>query len=145
MSSAFVKFDERLTMELRGNVILEINKADLVENIDTYHEVVEYARTPGYSICIDGITPMWVAHMDLEYMACNYAKLFWTNELAEMSEEDLRDLRRQDQGAGELPLHPGPVQHRDGAAVRAEARHQSCSGEDGRYHPPQGHDGRRRA
>jgi hypothetical protein len=28
--------------------------------------------------------------MDLEFMACNYAKLFWTNELAEMSEEDLK-------------------------------------------------------
>jgi EAL domain-containing protein (putative c-di-GMP-specific phosphodiesterase class I) len=90
MSSAFVKFDERLTMELRGNVILEINKVDLVENIDTYHEVVEFARTRGYSICIDGITPMWVAHMDLEYMACNYAKLFWTSELLDMSEDDLK-------------------------------------------------------
>ena len=90
MSSAFVKFDERLTVDLRGNVILEINKADLVENIDTYHEVVEYASTRGYRICIDGITPMWVAHMDLEFMACNYAKLFWTNELAEMSESDLK-------------------------------------------------------
>lgn len=89
MSSAFVKFDERLTMELRGNVILEINKVDLVENIDTYHEVVEFAKTRGYSICIDGITPMWVAHMDLEYMACNYAKLFWTSELTDMSEDDL--------------------------------------------------------
>ena len=31
MSSAFVKFDERLTAELRSNVVLEINKADLVE------------------------------------------------------------------------------------------------------------------
>jgi len=27
--------------------------------------------------------------MDLEYMACNYAKLFWSSELTDMSEEDL--------------------------------------------------------
>jgi hypothetical protein len=90
MSSTFVKFDERLTVELRGNVILEINKADLVENIDTYKEVVEFARSRGYQICIDGITPMWVAHMDLEYMACNYAKMFWSDELMDMSEADLK-------------------------------------------------------
>jgi EAL domain-containing protein (putative c-di-GMP-specific phosphodiesterase class I) len=88
MSSAFVKFDERLTVDLRGNVILEINKADLMENIDTYKEVVDFARSRGYPICIDGITPMWVAHMDLEYMACNYAKMFWSNELMDMSEAD---------------------------------------------------------
>jgi EAL domain-containing protein (putative c-di-GMP-specific phosphodiesterase class I) len=88
MSSAFVKFDDRLTVDLRGNVILEINKADLMENIDTYKEVVDFARSRGYPICIDGITPMWVAHMDLEYMACNYAKMFWSNELMDMSEAD---------------------------------------------------------
>ena len=46
MSSAFVKFDERLTVELRGNVILEINKADLVENIEPIKEVVDFARRP---------------------------------------------------------------------------------------------------
>src|SRR3954453_3889088 len=57
MSSAFVKFDERLTIELRGNVILEINKVDLVENIDTYHEVVEFAKTRGYSICMTASHP----------------------------------------------------------------------------------------
>ncbi|UEM22404.1 hypothetical protein JL100_006565 [Skermanella mucosa] len=89
MSSAFVKFDERLTMELRGNIVLEINKADLVENIETYKEVVEFANNRGYSICIDGITPMWVEHMDLEYMACDYAKMFWNNDLLDMSEAAL--------------------------------------------------------
>jgi EAL domain-containing protein (putative c-di-GMP-specific phosphodiesterase class I) len=88
MSAAFVRFDERLSMDLRGNVVLEINKVDLVENIETYKEVVEFARNRGYSICIDGITPMWVEHMDLEYMACDYAKMFWSNELQDMDEAE---------------------------------------------------------
>ncbi|UEM05069.1 hypothetical protein JL101_006425 [Skermanella rosea] len=92
MSSAFVKFDERLTMELRGNIVLEINKADLVENIDTYKDVVEFANNRGYSICIDGITPMWVEHMDLEYMACDYAKMFWSNDLLDMGEAALENF-----------------------------------------------------
>jgi hypothetical protein len=87
MSSAFVKFDERLTAELRGNVVLEINKVDLVENESIYKEVVDFARNRGYSICIDGLTPFWVTHMDLEYMACDYAKMFWSPDMLEMESE----------------------------------------------------------
>jgi hypothetical protein len=84
MSASFVKFDERLTAELRGNVVLEINKVDLVENEGLYREVVDFASNRGYSICIDGLTPFWVTHMDLEYMACDYAKIFWSPDMLEM-------------------------------------------------------------
>ncbi|QJE74207.1 EAL domain-containing protein [Aerophototrophica crusticola] len=86
LSAAFVKFDERLTTDLRGNVVLEINKADLVENIGMYKEVVDFAAAKGYKICIDGLNDFWVTHMDLEYMACDYAKIFWTDEMDMMSE-----------------------------------------------------------
>jgi len=86
LSASFVKFDERLTADLRGNVVLEINKADLVENISMYKEVVDFAATRGYQICIDGLNDFWVTHMDLEYMACDYAKVFWSDDMEEMSE-----------------------------------------------------------
>jgi EAL domain-containing protein (putative c-di-GMP-specific phosphodiesterase class I) len=94
MSSAFVKFDERLTAELRSNVVLEINKVDLVENESIYKEVVDFARNRGYSICIDGLTPFWVTHMDLEYMDCDYAKMFWSQDMLEM-DPDLYDALSQ--------------------------------------------------
>jgi EAL domain-containing protein (putative c-di-GMP-specific phosphodiesterase class I) len=89
MSSTFVKFDERLTADLRNNVILEINKSDLVENETLYKEVVDFAGQRGYRICIDGLTPFWVNHMDLEYMAADYAKIFWTNDMAELDQDEL--------------------------------------------------------
>lgn len=98
MSSAFVKFDERLTADLRGNVILEINKADLVENIDTYKEVVDFASSKGYKICIDGLNDFWVTHMDLEYMACDYAKIFWTDEMDQMSDYEYKSFAEKIQG-----------------------------------------------
>jgi EAL domain-containing protein (putative c-di-GMP-specific phosphodiesterase class I) len=86
LSASFIKFDERLTTDLRGNVILEINKADLVENISMYKEVVDFASTRGYKICIDGLNDFWVTHMDLEYMAADYAKIFWTDDMETMSD-----------------------------------------------------------
>lgn len=81
LSANFVKFDERLTTELRGNVVLEINKADVVENVSLYKEVIDFAASKGYKICIDGLNDFWVTHMDLEYMACDYAKIFWSDEM----------------------------------------------------------------
>ncbi|WP_158043453.1 EAL domain-containing protein [Skermanella pratensis] len=95
LSAAFVKFDERLTAELRGNVVLEINKVDLIENESLYREVVDFARNRGYSICIDGLTPFWVTHMDLEYMACDYAKVFWSPDMLEMDRNEYRNLEER--------------------------------------------------
>jgi EAL domain-containing protein (putative c-di-GMP-specific phosphodiesterase class I) len=86
LSASFIKFDERLTTDLRGNVVLEINKTDLIENVNMYKEVVDFASTRGYQICIDGLNDFWITHMDLEYMACDYAKIFWSEEMAHMSE-----------------------------------------------------------
>lgn len=89
ISATFLKFDEKLTADLRRNVVLEINKADLVENELLYREVVDFAGQRGYRICIDGLTPFWVVHMDLEYMAADYAKIFWSPDFAEMAPDEL--------------------------------------------------------
>lgn len=86
LSASFIKFDERLTTDLRGNVILEINKTDLIENVSMYKEVIDFASSRGYQICIDGLNDFWVTHMDLEYMACDYAKIFWSDDMLQMSE-----------------------------------------------------------
>lgn len=95
LSASFVKFDERLTTDLRGNVILEINKTDLIENVSMYKEVVDFAATRGYKICIDGLNDFWVTHMDLEYMACDYAKIIWSPDMDSMSEEEIEALQEK--------------------------------------------------
>ena len=73
-------------------MVLEINKVDLVENESIYKEVVDFARNRGYSICIDGLTPFWVTHMDLEYMDCDYAKMFWSQDMLEMDADQYHHL-----------------------------------------------------
>lgn len=95
LSASFVKFDERLTTDLRGNVILEINKTDLIENVSMYKEVVDFAATRGYKICIDGLNDFWVTHMDLEYMACDYAKIIWSPDMESMSEDEIDALQEK--------------------------------------------------
>jgi len=89
LSAAFIKFDERLTADLRNNVVLEVNKSDLVENETLYKEVVDFCSQRGYRICIDGLTPFWVTHMDLEYMAADYAKVIWSPDMSDMDPAEL--------------------------------------------------------
>ena len=81
LGPAFQKFDERLPAAFRGKVILEINKSDLMENLSLYRQLLRLASDREYRICIDGLNDFWVAQFDLDALGCDYAKVFWSNDL----------------------------------------------------------------
>ena len=84
ISTGFVKFDERLPIDFRGQVVLEVSKGDLIENLSLFNEVVEFAQDRRYQIAVDGLNPFWVTNFDLEYLNADYAKIFWSNDMLEM-------------------------------------------------------------
>ncbi len=84
ISTGFVKFDERLPIDFRGQVVLEVSKSDLIENLSLFNEVVDFAQDRRYQIAVDGLNPFWVTNFDLEYLNANYAKIFWNNDMLEM-------------------------------------------------------------
>ena len=86
MSTGFVKFDERLPLDFRGNIVLEISKVDLIENLSLFNEVCEFAKDRKYSISIDALNPFWVTNFDLEYLDVQYAKIFWSSDLFDMED-----------------------------------------------------------
>ena len=81
LSTAFLKFDERLPAAFRGKVVLEINKGDLIENLGLYRELVDFAIKREYRLCIDGLNEFWVTQLDFDSLSCDYAKVFWSNDL----------------------------------------------------------------
>jgi EAL domain-containing protein (putative c-di-GMP-specific phosphodiesterase class I) len=81
LSADFQKFDERLPAAYRGRVILEINKGDLMEHLDLYRQLLAFASKRDYRICLDGLNDFWVTQFDLEALGCDYAKVFWSNDL----------------------------------------------------------------
>jgi len=95
ISTPFLKFDESLPLDLRGRVVLEINKADLIENMSLFFEVVEFARERQYSIGVDGMTPFLMLDFDLARLDIDYAKLFWTADLLEMGATELGFLKQR--------------------------------------------------
>lgn len=86
ISTGFVKFDERLPIDFRGHVVLEISKGDLIENLTLFNEVVEFAQDRQYQIAVDGLNPFWVTNFDLEYLNVDYAKIFWSADMLEMDQ-----------------------------------------------------------
>ncbi|WP_448208657.1 hypothetical protein [Azospirillum sp. sgz302134] len=84
ISTGFVKFDERLPIDFRGHVVLEISKGDLIENLSLFNEVVDFAQDRQYQIAVDGLNPFWVTNFDLEYLNADYAKIFWSSDMLEM-------------------------------------------------------------
>ncbi len=86
MSTGFVKFDERLPLDFRGNIVLEISKSDLIENLPLFNEVCEFAKDRKYSISIDALNPFWITNFDFEYLDVQYAKIFWSSDMLEMDE-----------------------------------------------------------
>jgi hypothetical protein len=87
LSTAFIKFDERLPAAFRGKVVLEINKGDLIENLPLYRELLDFAIKREYRICIDGLNEFWVTQLDFEALGCDFAKVFWSNDLLSLDSD----------------------------------------------------------
>jgi len=87
ISTGFIKFDERLPIDYRGNVVLEIAKSDLIENLRLFEEVSEFARERKYKICVDGLNPFWITNFDLEGLNVDFAKIFWQGDMLDMDED----------------------------------------------------------
>lgn len=91
ISTGFIKFDEILPSEFRGSIVLEISKVDLIENFHLFFEVAEFAQEKQFKLAIDGLNQFLVGNIDLEYLGCDYAKIFWSPDLLEM-EANFRNL-----------------------------------------------------
>jgi EAL domain-containing protein (putative c-di-GMP-specific phosphodiesterase class I) len=90
LSPAFLNFDERLPAAHRGKVVLEINKADLMQNLHLYRELLDFSQKREYRICLDGLDDFWLRQFDLETLGCDYAKVFWSNSYMALEEDEER-------------------------------------------------------
>jgi hypothetical protein len=61
--------------------VLEIAASDVMENIHLYRDLLEFTSRRDYRICIDGLDDFWCCQFDFEALGCDYAKLFWSNDL----------------------------------------------------------------
>jgi len=76
-SGAFAKFEARFGNQLRGRMVIEIDKSDLLANLPRFAAVQETLHAQGHFLCIDGLTGPDLAAIDYGRLTADYYKVGW--------------------------------------------------------------------
>lgn len=92
-SDKFTKFDSDLTPEQRQNIIIEINKTDMFESPRLWVKFVPRLRDRGYRVLLDSLHYEAVEFIDIDAIACDYAKMFWSADIMKLSPDRFAKLQ----------------------------------------------------
>ncbi len=81
LSAAFVAFDAALPLALRGEVILNLEAADILADPDGYTFARRFAQARGYRLALAGATPALLRFFDVRAAALDIVSLACTAEL----------------------------------------------------------------
>ncbi len=78
LSTAFAEFDQRIKMQLKPSLILEISIADVFGDMNAYVAARNLAHNLGYRVCIDGLSRQAFTQIDREQLDFDMIKLHWS-------------------------------------------------------------------
>ncbi|HEX6103456.1 MAG TPA: hypothetical protein VF031_10450 [Alphaproteobacteria bacterium] len=76
-SPEFARFEAQFGDQLRGRMLVEIDKSDLLGDLPRFAEVQQGFRSRGYLLCIDGLTGPDLEAIDYGRFAVDYFKVLW--------------------------------------------------------------------
>jgi hypothetical protein len=77
VSTEFRRFEERFGPQLRGRIVIEVEKSDLLGDLPRFAAVQEMLSDRGYLLCIDGLTGPDLEAIDYGRFASDYYKVVW--------------------------------------------------------------------
>jgi len=83
MSDAFMQFTQMVKSTLWVALIIEINVADIFNDIYAYYDARDQVRKLGYKVCIDGINDATFELLNRSLMGFDLVKLQWNNDVKE--------------------------------------------------------------
>lgn len=81
MSDDFSEFDASINPKLKSSIIIEINIADVFEDIQTFMMAKAELQELGYRICLDGLDDMSFMQIDRKSLGFDLVKLKWNSEM----------------------------------------------------------------
>jgi hypothetical protein len=94
VSSEFQRFEERFGPRLRGRIVIEVEKSDLLGDLPRFAAVQEILRKRGYLLCIDGLTGPDLDAVDYGRFAVDFYKVGWHPEFLDEEGEARIGLER---------------------------------------------------
>jgi hypothetical protein len=98
LSSEFAKFDQRISSNLRGRIVIELQTVDVFSDMAAYMFARDYVVDRGYRICLDGLTHFTAPFVDRTKLAFDFVKIYWTSA---MQNADLARMTAELKGGGE--------------------------------------------
>ncbi len=93
LSPEFTAFDDNMTADRRGVMIIELQEMDIFSDLNAYLFAREFAYEKGYRICLDGLTHHTMSLIDRERLGVDLVKLFWHPEMADAGEDMHEEIR----------------------------------------------------
>lgn len=78
LSPEFSRFEQSLSPQMRGRLVIEMNKIDVFADMGAFCFARDYLRELGFRICLDGLTHHTVAYYDRAKLGFDLVKLYWT-------------------------------------------------------------------
>lgn len=93
LSPAFIEFDQRVKLQTKASLILEIHISDVFADMNAYVAARNLAHNMGYRVCIDGLSRKSFVQVDRGVLDFDIAKLTWNADTKSvLANEDNRSL-----------------------------------------------------
>lgn len=86
MSGEFIAFDDNVTANRRGTMIIEVQVEDIFADLGAYLFARDFAQSKGYRVSIDGMTPEAMQLINHRWLGADMIKLVWKDDLAHIDE-----------------------------------------------------------
>ena len=100
LSTEFHRFDQNISSNLRGRLVIELQKMDVFGDMGAYLFARDYLRDRGYRVCLDGLTHLTLPYMNRDQLGLDMMKMYWSPELASLQNSDTFVRLRENVGAG---------------------------------------------
>ena len=94
LSPEFSEFEERLPVRARGNIMLELQLADIWSDFGAFVFAANLAKQRGYRLLVDAVRYRALPLIDPRPLHADYVKLIWDDALLALEPEDALEFRR---------------------------------------------------
>jgi len=95
LSADFARFEAAVASQLRGRLVIEMNKLDVFSDMGAFLFARDYLHDRGFRLCLDGVTHRTLPYYNRSSLGFDLIKLYWTPDALDvMRPSAVPEIRR---------------------------------------------------